>query len=367
MIIDVNTLVLSILIVTIVNILFIISYNLKHKDNAINFFIKSNCYYIIAFVIVVFKGNFFHEFGVYLQNLFILFGAVYELLSIMLMLEIIKIKNSFIFRYFAVATSFYIIFYFFKLDIVTFTAIYITIMLVIFIYFLHNLKKNSFIASLLEVIYVGFLFLMVLRSFVFENSDYAYKLSVVGLLILRMGSTLGFLFISREKIDKELLYYATYDGLTNILNRRTFISDSEFFLSSISKNQSAFLLIDIDFFKKINDTYGHLIGDNILVEFSRFLKSSIRQEDLCGRYGGEEFGILLKNVNENEAVDFSNKLIREIGNKKVNGINFTVSIGLSMFTKEKTIDDLYREADIALYKAKETGRNKVVLFEENNL
>jgi len=363
--IDINTLILSLLIVTVVNILFLVTYNLKHKDTAIKFFIISNSLYLVSFAIVVLKRDLFPELSRYMQNFFLILGAIYELFSVLLIVGKENVQNKTIFKSFLLVIISFISCYLINFNVVRLTAIIILILLLTCVYQINKMKKDSFIAQLLGVIYSGFLIVMIIRNITFGLYSSSYVISLVGLIVLRVSCTLGLLLISREKIDKELLHYANYDGLTNLLNRRTFISESEFFLKSINRKKCVFLLIDIDFFKKINDTYGHLIGDKILISFSEFLKSNLKSEDLCGRYGGEEFGILLKNTDEQEAMDLANRLL-DISKKELYGINFTISIGISVYESGKTIDDLYKEADVALYKAKNTGRNKMFIYENEN-
>ena len=364
--VDINTLILSLLIVTVVNILFLVTYNLKHKDDAIKFFIISNSLYLVSFSIVVFKKNLFPELSRYMQNIFLIFGAIYEFFSVLLTVGKEKVKNKSICKSFLFVIISFIICYLINFDVVRLTAITILILLLICVYQINKLKKDSFIAQLLGVIYSSFLIIMLIRNIAFSPYNLEYIISLIGLIVLRVSCTLGLLLISREKIDRELLHYANYDGLTNLLNRRTFISESEVFLKSINKKQCVFLLIDIDFFKKINDTYGHLIGDKILISFSEFLKSNFKSENLCGRYGGEEFGVLLKNTDEQEAINLANKLLVDISKKEIDGIKFTVSIGVSVYKSGKTVDELYKEADVALYKAKHHGRNKVFIYKKEN-
>lgn len=366
MIVDINTLILSLLIVTVVNILFLVTYNLKHKDGAIKFFIISNGLYLVSFAIVVFKGSLFPELSRYMQNIFLIFGAIYELFSVLLTVGKEKVENKSICKSFLLVIISFLISYLLNFNVVRLTAITILILLLICVYQINKFKKDSFIAQLLGVIYSSFLVIMAIRNIAFSPYNLEYIISLIGLIVLRVSCTLGLLLISREKIDKELLHYASYDGLTNLLNRRTFISESEFFLKSIDKKKCVFLLIDIDFFKKINDTYGHLIGDKILISFSKFLKNNFKSEDLCGRYGGEEFGVLLKNIDEQEAIDLANKLLVNISKKEIDGISFTVSIGVSIYKSGKTIDDLYKEADVALYNAKNNGRNRIFIYENEN-
>ena len=119
------------------------------------------------------------------------------------------------------------------------------------------------------------------------------------------------------------------------------------------------LLIDVDFFKKINDTYGHDKGDFVIKRISNLLKQNIRDSDICARWGGEEFLILVPNNNLDGALILANNLkeLIEKNNFEIKK-NVTISIGVSTFDENSSLEKLLKSADIALYKAKENGRNR---------
>ena len=119
------------------------------------------------------------------------------------------------------------------------------------------------------------------------------------------------------------------------------------------------LLIDVDFFKKINDTYGHDKGDFVIKRISNLLKQNIRDSDICSRWGGEEFLILVPNNNLDGALILANNLkeLIEKNNFEIKE-NVTISIGVSTFDENSSQEKLLKSADIALYKAKENGRNR---------
>ena len=124
-------------------------------------------------------------------------------------------------------------------------------------------------------------------------------------------------------------------------------------------------MLDIDFFKKINDTYGHDTGDVVIKEVSNILVEKTRENDVLGRLGGEEFGIFLLNSNIEETFKIAQRIKDKIQQTPVinneNSINITVSIGISLKNENtKTLLELIKEADINLYEAKQTGRNKIV-------
>lgn len=167
-------------------------------------------------------------------------------------------------------------------------------------------------------------------------------------------------------LNRKLKYFASYDKLTGFLNRRAFFSFLENDIKRLKRTNSklSILMLDLDFFKKINDTYGHLIGDFILIEFSDLIKEHLRDIDLVGRFGGEEFLILLTDCSVEKAVLVGNKIRELIESAVFKKDDFeyriTVSIGAAEYREDEKIDLFIKRADDALYEAKNTGRNKVV-------
>jgi len=163
----------------------------------------------------------------------------------------------------------------------------------------------------------------------------------------------------------------TVDALTGLLNRR-FLGDSEDTLASgILRRGSLMgvLMLDIDFFKQVNDTYGHETGDKVLIQVASILKGSVRRADVVIRYGGEEFLILLMEVSETAIKKVAEKIRKavEAASFPVPGgvLKKTISIGTAIFPNDT--DNFWKcvkYADVALYRAKETGRNRVVVFEK---
>ncbi len=182
-------------------------------------------------------------------------------------------------------------------------------------------------------------------------------------VVMLAGST-GFILLDKEKQDFELLKAASFDGLTNILNRKTFILHSKDLITLCLKKQEkiSFLLIDIDDFKKINDRYGHFVGDAVLQNFADTIQKQLRGSDLFGRYGGEEFAILLPGADEKNVQEVAERLRSTIENSPVDAgskIRYTISVGFySIHPDEETnIDTLYKLCDQALYLAKSHGKN----------
>ena len=164
------------------------------------------------------------------------------------------------------------------------------------------------------------------------------------------------------KAKKALTLLTLNDTLTNIGNRRFFDQkiQEHITLSQRYNAPFSFLLLDIDFFKKINDRYGHDVGDQVLVDFTALIKKSLREGDIFARIGGEEFAILLPFTTKDKGYILAQKLRETV--ESARGVTpITVSIGLVQYEKGDDEALLFKRVDALLYKAKESGRNKVVL------
>lgn len=166
-----------------------------------------------------------------------------------------------------------------------------------------------------------------------------------------------------EQIDS-IYELSITDHLTKMYNRRHFfeLADNMFKNSSRQKLPIAVAMIDIDFFKKVNDTYGHVAGDTVLTSIASVLKKSFREADVVGRYGGEEFCVLASNMKKADALRIFERFRKRIENMSFkisdNEFHVTVSIGLCCDTLE-SLGDMIKIADENLYTSKKTGRNKI--------
>lgn len=174
--------------------------------------------------------------------------------------------------------------------------------------------------------------------------------------------------VLRTKQSQDILKdKASRDGLTGIYNHALLIQlfEKEIKKQAISGDDVSFVMLDIDHFKKINDSYGHTIGDAVLKELAMILSTSIRDSDYVGRYGGEEFSIILTKMNNDDTYEWCEMLRKKIQNHKFYAgdllIQVTVSMGFYCKSAKDTIGsyDMIKTSDEALYKAKQNGRNKV--------
>ncbi|MDD3012187.1 MAG: sensor domain-containing diguanylate cyclase [Candidatus Gastranaerophilales bacterium] len=186
--------------------------------------------------------------------------------------------------------------------------------------------------------------------------------------------------VEKAEYYAETLKQATIDALTGLNNRRQFETrlEQEINIAKRKKSHLCFMLLDIDYFKSVNDTFGHLVGDEILYNVAKIIREEIRTYDIAARYGGEEFCLLLPDTTVPKALLIANRLRERIEKSKfdissfnltnVKNVSITISIGISVFDpKYPDFTKIFKEADSALYKAKQEGRNRVILFSNQEL
>lgn len=181
--------------------------------------------------------------------------------------------------------------------------------------------------------------------------------------------------ITRANVYSEILKHATLDALTGFYNRRQLEERLKQEVSTAKRKKTSLcaIMTDIDFFKKVNDTYGHAAGDLILKTVAKTMRSQLREYDIAARYGGEEFVLLLPFTKQEEAISVAERLRRAVEKKiidiekvntknEVKHISVTISLGVHCYNSEQKPEELIMNADKALYQAKESGRNKVVVY-----
>ncbi|BAH75979.1 GGDEF domain-containing response regulator [Solidesulfovibrio magneticus] len=175
--------------------------------------------------------------------------------------------------------------------------------------------------------------------------------------------------MSEEKLD----ILSSTDQLTGVYNRRKFMESlhGELQRSARFDVSNALLSIDIDNFKAINDTYGHPVGDQALIYVAHILKNSLRQVDVLGRVGGEEFGVVAPGVGKEDVAPFLNRLIVEFNENlfdtQKEKIKITVSIGCVVFGRNNNIEEVLSKADSALYDSKHKGKNRFSIWRDPGL
>ncbi|MEZ5947270.1 MAG: GGDEF domain-containing protein [Hyphomonas sp.] len=188
----------------------------------------------------------------------------------------------------------------------------------------------------------------------------------VSLIIQRQQIRLSAALVALEEANAEIAYRARMDGMTRILKRDAFLED----MSALQAKglRGAMLMIDVDHFKSINDAFGHHAGDEALILVAAAIRSVVREQDLAGRLGGEEFSVFLKDADLTLAGQIAERIrvaISEVRFSPCVGVKrqITASIGVAIAEDDLELDDLLRVADHCLYASKESGRNRVTTSE----
>lgn len=174
--------------------------------------------------------------------------------------------------------------------------------------------------------------------------------------------------VTIKKQRDALVYSSSHDQLTGLYNRRHLDEegDRKFSRAQRTQDKLSVIMLDIDHFKVVNDTYGHLSGDNVLIAISDLLSVFKRNEDFATRYGGEEFVILLDNCGIADAKEKAENMRLKIEILRPDGIEIRASFGVAEFNKRhNSFEELLKDADSALYEAKNSGRNLVVEYIQN--
>lgn len=202
-----------------------------------------------------------------------------------------------------------------------------------------------------------------------NETNYDLLFKVIGGFALVLAIVL-FFYAKQIKLGKELELLASTDSMTKLYNRRYFEDAAEQFLELARRNETdlSLIMLDVDDFKKVNDEYGHKVGDTLLINLAEILQSLSRKSDIICRFGGEEFITLLPHTNLKGANFMAEKIrtgIEEFALQLDNSsqLKFTVSLGASQVNvlEDKNIEAVIKRADDALYEAKNSGKNRVCL------
>jgi diguanylate cyclase (GGDEF)-like protein len=190
--------------------------------------------------------------------------------------------------------------------------------------------------------------------------------AVVSLVVAAPFVALLFALVTYlDRTKKQLAALAMTDMLTGLANRRSFFEQAQW--QRLRRPDGVLFLIDADHFKQINDTYGHAVGDSCLQAIGDHLRGMLREQDLCGRVGGEEFAAFLPGARMSEALAIGERLVRELTvsiDSPGLSVNVTLSIGAADASAATQIEHLMHLADTALYAAKQNGRARIVVWDE---
>jgi diguanylate cyclase (GGDEF)-like protein len=361
----------------IFTLILISAYWRNHKrDSTLNTFLIAKCCQASAWLLLTLRGGIPDIFSISAANTLLFLGSSFETVSILKLINKFDqaVKKFYIVWNILAIGGFHIIL---LLDNhenlrVFYASIGTAASIVLPVYHLIKEKNSTLLMKIMGFLYILVMLSLISRGIVSITSSNTMGLFTPGLtqtisflslyLVMILGNT-GFILILKERTDEELVHMAYYDELTQTLNRRTFVSRGKQRLHECSKENKllTFVLFDVDHFKKFNDQYGHDAGDRILRDLSDRINRFIGSNHLFGRYGGDEFAMLLTGMDRKESVQYLERIREIIAESNIPTIQkqYTLSIGgVTLSPKADTLwEDLYISCDQALYKAKNNGRN----------
>ena len=248
------------------------------------------------------------------------------------------------------------------------TALHIHMVRMVFRYSVRSAASGVFLASvLIETFVLGARGITSLVPMMIGNGLFAdSRLHAIYLIsdnLMTLLQPVGFLLMAFRKLQDELEQLSSLDPLTKVLNRRAFLAACSREHARLQRHGQplSFLAIDLDHFKKVNDTYGHAVGDQVLVYFAEKTSSILREVDVVGRFGGEEFIVMLTETPMASAAGAAERIRIALAAGRPEGLPpFTVSIGLaSIENPQESVESALLRADNALYRAKDTGRDRL--------
>ena len=224
------------------------------------------------------------------------------------------------------------------------------------------------LAGLQSVEVIAFAGRAVLTDQQILHADVVETLFILTMMSTTFLTAITLAIFTSQRLQVELRHAARHDALTGLYNRRAFVelANREWQRVVRHHEQSAILMMDIDFFKRLNDTFGHQVGDEVLQTVATTIRQEMRGEEILCRYGGEEFVAFLAITNQSQAVIVAERLrtaVAAIHLPAIGDYPLTISIGVAITTPDhKWWDEVISAADIALYQAKDQGRNRVCVF-----
>ncbi|WP_206669794.1 GGDEF domain-containing protein [Paenibacillus luteus] len=362
------------------SIVLITAYWRTHKkDRTLNIFLLAKCLQGMAWLFVVVRGGVPDLITVTVANSLLFAGFSLEAVAMLKLLLVFQrsTKIMYITLTAATALSFHVVVLFHNTENIRIAVASLgtASLLVLPAYHMLRIKQTSLIMKIIGMLYAIAILCLVGRAGIainfheklgFFTPGHFQNFAFLALFLIMFIGNTGFILLLKEKVDQELLRLANHDDLTGILNRRTFVLEANLSIEQHAKSQEhlTLVLFDIDHFKKINDSYGHHIGDCALQELTKHIRLQLRGEDSFGRYGGDEFAILLPRTDEEESDRLVERFRNVILQSSMPDIPHPISISLGVVTivpnRQTNLESLYKLCDRALYDAKELGRNGAV-------
>lgn len=204
---------------------------------------------------------------------------------------------------------------------------------------------------------------VLISQIVSERKVSSYRISYI-FFAINLLLVFVIVYLIKKYVQDNLEFLVNYDEMTKVYNRRYFNNHltQEIVKAERYDRSLSLIIYDIDYFKRVNDQFGHDVGDSVLKELSCLVQANIRKSDLLCRIGGEEFAIVTPETNSSQAFVLSEKLRTIVSNHSfMHAGKISVSLGVTQFVPRDDLDSFYKRADIGLYKAKNEGRNKSVI------
>lgn len=320
-------------------------------------------------------------FGFTSNNKLIALGAMVSLAWVLFIYSYLEIKNNMprLNKFFNISIILLILSLYvselipngFTYDIL-YLHIFITglcIIVSVYSYFKFNIGSGYYLAGIF-ILFTGFIIYIFASYGLLEWNMFTFNACYLAASIETLLFTIGIIKQIKDEKEKnnKLQIEAITDKLTNLYNRRYFEETVTYKIVELDKKKStiSMLIIDIDHFKNVNDTYGHNIGDSVLAKAAMIIKQCLRNEDILVRWGGEEFVVILPFTNVQEGTVIAEKIRTSMESHIFKYVNkITVSIGVAEKIAEESFEDWFKRVDKAMYNAKESGRNRVCVSNLN--
>jgi diguanylate cyclase (GGDEF)-like protein len=347
-------------------------------DKTITTFFFAKCVQALAWTILTLRGGISDVFTISISNTLLFLGTSFEMIALLKLMNVFSKKLKTVYSIMTISNlvAFHLAILFFNTESnrIVIASFGTAMLMLLPVYHLVYRRETSRLRRIMGLFYLflalalfgrGIVTLFSSYSWSFFNPGYFQTLSFIGLYLVMLIGNTGFILILKEQADEELIRLASYDDLTGALNRRVFFSEAEKCISACLKDEKpvSLLLFDIDHFKKINDKYGHDVGDHVLRELSSKIHEYLGKGNYFSRFGGDEFAILLPETDEQQSMKVAREIGKRIEKESLIEWNFSYTLSMGILTTVPTIDTelemMYIACDKALYEAKRNGRNGV--------